>query len=355
MDSEPDASSPAASHSDPPSALPVRSVSFFAALRKIQSEQAALIGRDTRPAHEPVRLRSEPSVAFPSTELAKATTSASGQVVLDVSFLGLFGPSGTLPQHYTQTIIDRGRQKDYALRDFLNLFNHRWISFFYRAWEKHDFPSAFQTSRSLKQEDPITKILSSLVGFGTSGLRDRTQLDDSSLLYYAGLLADTRARQTSLTNMIADWFKVSVEVLQFQGQWIHISVPDQTRMQAGQLGVNSNNRLGFDTVAGQRVWNVENRLRLKIGPLNVEEFRRFSPMGDRLAALHALARTYLGPQMEFDIQVVLQRQSVPPIRLGSSPNPSHLGWNTWLGNWPFARDAQDAIFELEDTASLSSG
>lgn len=323
-------------------------------MRKLQSESAALVGRDTRPANEPVRLRAEASQAYPSTELAKATTDKNGRLTLEVSFLGLFGPSGALPQHYTQAIIDRLRHKDHALRDFLDLFNHRWLSLFYRAWEKHDYAAAYQTAHSLGQEDSVTRILWCLIGLGTSGLRGRLRLEDKSLLYYAGLLADVRSRQSTLANILSDWFKIPVQVLQFQGQWLRIALTDQTRMQLSRLGEQSHNQLGVDAVVGERVWNVENRFRIRLGALSYQEFKRFSPRADRLAALHTLARTYIGPQLEFDIQAVVQRDQVPSIRLGNESAPSCLGWNSWLGNWPFEHDAQDAVFELTDSETIST-
>ncbi len=331
---------------------PPRTVPFFAALRKIQSEQAALIGCDTRPSQEPVRLRAEADLGYPATELAKATTEPSGRITLQVSFLGLFGPSGALPQHYTQAIIDRSRHKDHGLRDFLDLFNHRWLSHFYRAWEKHDFPSAYQTSHSLQQEDTVTQILWSLIGMGTGGQRGRLRLEEKSLLHYSGLLADARVRPSTLANILSDWFEIYVEVEQFYGQWIGIPPADQTRMEFVRLGDSCNNRLGIDAVAGERVWNVENRFRLRIGPLSAAEFLQFSPLGEQLASLVALARTYVGPQFEFDIQAVLLRSEVPRMQLGNTEAPSCLGWNTWLGDWPFEHDPDDAVFELHDAATL---
>lgn len=332
----------------------VRTVTFFAALRRIQSEQASLIGRDTRLSQEPVRLRAEAALGYPATELAKATTEADGRVTLEVSCFGLFGPSGALPQHYTQSIIDRLRHKDRGLRDFLDLFNHRWLSFFYRAWEKHDYPSAYQTSHSLQQEDTVTQILWSLIGLGTGGQRGRLRLEEKSLLHYSGLLSDVHVRPSSLANILADWFKISVQVEQFFGQWINIPAADQTHMKPVRLGESCNNCLGIDAVAGERVWDVENRFRLRIGPLSAEEFKRFSPLGKQLASLVALARCYIGPQFEFDVQAVLRRSDIPRLQLGNDHEPSCLGWNTWLGDWPFEHDPNDAVFELDDTTTLSS-
>jgi hypothetical protein len=47
-----------------------------------------------------------------------------------ISFLGLTGPQGVLPQHYTQLLIDRVRRKDFALRDYFDIFHHRMVSLF---------------------------------------------------------------------------------------------------------------------------------------------------------------------------------------------------------------------------------
>ena len=68
-----------------------------------------------------------------------------------VAFLGLTGPSGVLPPHYTAHADARVcAAKDTSLRDLLDMFNHRLISLFYRAWEKYRLPFAYERSR---QED----------------------------------------------------------------------------------------------------------------------------------------------------------------------------------------------------------
>ncbi len=332
-----------------PAQLPGPGVSFFAALRSLQTERQALVGRDTRPSKEPARLIAEASLAYPAAELASVTEDPEGRALLEVTFLGLFGPSGALPLHYTQLIIDRARHKDHALREFLNLFNHRWLSLFYRAWEKHDYPSAFQTSQSLNEEDVLTRILWCLIGLGTKGQRGRLRLEEQTLLHYAGLLSDSKPRESTVQAILSDWFSIQVAVLQYQGQWLQLPEHEQSRPQSDRFGVNGNNRLGMDTIAGSRVWNVENRFRLRLGPLRVDSFVAFSPMGERLYELAALTRTYVGPQFEFDVQVIVDRRDVPSTTLSGT---SQLGWNTWLGYWQFERDADDAVFEVDDLETV---
>ncbi len=335
--------------------LPDSKATLFAAIRALQVREQAWLGRDSRPSEEPLRLRAKPSLAYPPTEIAQAYVDESGRPNLEVSCLGLFGPSGSLPNIYTQMIIDRSRRKDYSLREFLDLFNHRWLSLFYRAWEKHDYASAFQTAASLGKEDTVTSILWCLIGFGTQGQRQRLRLQDSALLHYSGLLADATPRQSSLQRICADWFAVQVQVLQFQGQWISIPDKELSRPQGVTLGTACHNRLGYDVVAGSRIWNVESRFRVRIGPLTRSQFIEFSPVGERLYELVALVRNYVGPQYDFDVQAIVRRQDVPGSSLGGTGEPSRLGWNTWLGDWPFDRDAGDPVFELDDKLTVRQG
>ena len=75
---------------------------------------------------------------------------------MTVNFMGLTGPLGILPYSYTEFMLERMRAKDSSLQDFLDIFNHRMISFFYRAWEKYRFPVTY----CLGDEDRFTKTTS---------------------------------------------------------------------------------------------------------------------------------------------------------------------------------------------------
>ena len=144
---------------------------FFQAIRLLLRASSTTLGRNLKPSEEAVRLRAEASEAFPASELAgiEIGEKVNGKPILDASFFGLYGPSGVLPHHYPQLVIDRIRKKDTGLRDFLDIFNHRLLSLFYRAWEKHHFPVAFETAHEAKVPDLVTECLMSLVGFGNNG------------------------------------------------------------------------------------------------------------------------------------------------------------------------------------------
>src|SRR5688572_17697079 len=91
------------------------------------------VGGDHAPQDEVVRFRAHVSHRFPAGGIQDLRLPKSDDDLFEmtVSFLGAIGPSGALPQHYTQLVIDRVRQKDTSLRDFLDLFHHRLISHYY--------------------------------------------------------------------------------------------------------------------------------------------------------------------------------------------------------------------------------
>ncbi|MEX2188821.1 MAG: type VI secretion system baseplate subunit TssG [Pirellulales bacterium] len=330
-------------------------------------------GHDFAPSEEVVRFRAVASHAFPATEIVRiakpraaatppeaatdirATRTRSADPPLDmfVAFAGLFGPSGVLPQHYTSHIIERIKDKDYALADFLDLFNHRVASLFYRAWEKYRFPIGFERFRLAPQhderDDPFTACLYSLVGFGTEGLRDRQQFDDETLLYYGGHFAHDPRNAISLEAIVADYFSLHVEVRQFQGQWLMLATYDQSALPNAMQPRGLNCELGTNVIAGERVWDVQSKFRHRVGPVGYREFCRLMPSGDMLRPLCQLTRTYVGPQFDFDVQPVLRAEEVPWCRLGGDDEaPARLGWNTWIRSGEMPADAEDVIFRLED-------
>ena len=342
---------------------------FFQAVRllRLLSRQSAstgdaplprAVGYDHAPREEVVRFRALASHRFPAAVIhslkpaGPPTQHPSPSVPeMVVSFMGLTGPSGVLPRHYTQLLIDRVRHKDHALRDFLDLFHHRIISLFYRAWEKYHFPIAYEEAAGRpdrREEDLFTRCLYCLVGLGTGGLRNRLRLRDETFVYYGGLFAHFPRNAISLEALVTDYFQVQALVIQFYGQWLYLAPHDQTCLPSRGHHDGMNSQLGMSAVVGQRVWGVENKFRLRLGPLGYVPFRGFTPMGDQLITLGQLVRTYVGPEFDFDIQPVLRKDEVPCARLDADgPDPSRLGWNTWIRTVAMPADAGDAVFESE--------
>lgn len=325
---------------------------FFQAVRSLLlAGGGEAVGLDYNPRHEAVRFRSVSSLAFPAGQIAKfhtppqpANSDSPGPPVMEVSFLGLTGPAGALPRHYTETVIARGRGKDYALRDFLDIFNHRIISLFYRVWEKHRLGPLLESADAEGQRDRFTLGLMSLVALGPRASRDRFEYQDQFVLYYSGLFAHYPRCATSLRRLIETLLTTPTEVLQFQGQWLRIEKRDQSQLPLG-VGSGLNCELGVSTIAGERVWDVQSKFRVRLGPLSFNRFLDFLPGGKEIIRLGQVVRSYVGPELDFDIQPVLQQEEVPACQLASDERlVPRLGWTTWILSSPPLEDADDAVF-----------
>jgi type VI secretion system protein ImpH len=186
-----------------------------------------------------------------------------------------------------------------------------------------------------------------LVGLGTDGLRNRLEIADATWIHFGGHFAHYPRNAIALARMIASYFCVPAAVEQFQGQWLRLERHDQSRMGGGRRGATAwHQKLGQDVVVGERVWSVENRFRLRLGPVGYGVFRRFMPDGDRLTGLRQFIRFYAGPEFDFDVQVVLEKHEVPAASLASALTPAtcRLGWNSWITSQPRTRDADEAVF-----------
>ena len=317
------------------------SFEFFQAVRLLQRlrPDAARVGRFSNPDAEAVHFGATPATAFPASEIQAIEPDADGPPRMLVNFFGLTGPQGVLPLEYSELVAERVRQRDHSLRDFLDVFNHRLISLFYRAWERtHGLGGDPATG-----EDPFRDHLLDLVGMGTPGLAARLGLPPASLPFYAGLLALPTRPAVALQLLLEDYFGVPVEVEQFVGGWYAI---DETSQCALGDESSPSSQLGFGAVAGDEIWDLQARARLTIGPLTRAQFDTFLPTGPAHAELRALTKFFTGEQVDVEVQLVLARDEVPPVTLGDESAGTPLGWCTWLRSRPFTRDANDTILTL---------
>ncbi|MGB9605842.1 MAG: type VI secretion system baseplate subunit TssG [Bryobacteraceae bacterium] len=315
---------------------------FFQAVRLLErlSPEGKPVGRFTRPQQEVVRFAAHPSLVFPASQIQALERRPEGPARMVVNFMGLFGPTGVLPQVYTELVINRIRERDYALRDFLDLFNHRIISLFYRAWERYRFGIAYERG----EKDRLSALLMDLVGLGTPGLQNRQAVEDEALLYYAGLLAQLPRSATALEQILADYFEVPVEVEQFVGGWYRLDPQALSRLsEAGE----ENEQLAVGTVLGDEVWESQARVRIKLGPLTLDEYLQFLPTGSAFQPLRALVRFFAGDQFDFEVQLVLKREEVPFCELGAETRAApRLGWVSWTRWSPMKRDPAETVLRL---------
>jgi type VI secretion system protein ImpH len=319
---------------------------FFQAVRVLERlyPHRAAVGGSARPGDEIARFQSHPSLAFPPSAIhdVKEGDEPGRPVIMTVAFMGLTGPLGVLPRHYTELILERAKQKDATFRDFLTLFDHRLISLFYRAWEKYRAAIAYEHARTHGEGlDTVSPYLFDLFGMGTEGLRRRfSALADESLLYYAGLLGQRPHSATALQGLLEDYFAVPVQISQLRGQWLTLSEDNRSRLGGAESG---SSQIG-SAILGKRVWDQQATFRLRVGPLDIAQFHDFLPSGTAFAPLAELTRFFVGQELDFDVQLVLRAADVPGCRLGDTgPRGPRLGWSTWLRTAAFPDDADDTI------------
>jgi type VI secretion system protein ImpH len=318
-------------------------VHFFQAVRMLQKMESDLkpVGYFITPQGETIRFSARTSLAFPPSELFALRRTENGQMAMTVEFMGLCAAISVMPAPYTEFLLAQIRQKDHAMEDFLNIFNHRMISFFYRGWEKYRFFIEYERTR----EDRLSDRLLDLLGLGTEGLRGRGGIPDDAYLNYVSLLARHVRSAASLEQILEDYFGVRVQVQQFAGAWRKLSAENQTCFSG--LGGDSE-LLGVGVVAGDEVWDHHGRIRIALGPMRFEQYLKFLPGQEAYRELVAWLRFYSNGSYETEVQLVLAREDAPACELGSSGEQRpQLGLVSWLKTRPLERDPADATYLVQ--------
>jgi len=313
---------------------------FFSLLRLIEClyQDKPRLGTSRRPTDDPIRLGQRPEMAFEPATIADFQPREGKAPLLEVRFMGLLGPNGPLPLHLTEYARTRQeRYKDRTLCRFLDIFNHRMLSLFYRAWANNDPTVSFDRPDS----DHFAGYVGALCGLGQPALRQRDDMPDFAKFYYCGRLSGQSRCAEGLEAIIADYFGVMALIEEFIGEWV--TLPEKSICRPGLNQENS--ILGRSAIAGLKIWSCQHKFRIILGPLDYDDYYSFLPPGARIRGLVALVRNYNGDELAWDIKLILMKEETPATRLNGS---FHLGWTTWLGIRPGEEDVDDLILNIQD-------
>jgi type VI secretion system protein ImpH len=315
---------------------------FFQAVRTLEMLQPERrpVGQFSHPSREVARFAAFPSVAFPASEIQALKFRDDQQPLMTVNFMGLTGPLGVLPLVYTELVAERSRARDTTLRDFLDIFNHRMVSFLYSAWRKYHFVVAHETGG----RDGVSAHVRDLIGMGTAGLLNRQNVPDEALVFYGGFLSQQPRSATVLEQLLTDYFDVEVEIEQFSGAWYALDVNTQCCL---GTGTPFSELLGAGAVVGDEVWDQQSVVRIKLGPLSLSRYLDFLPTGSAYKPLQDITRFFAGNEIDFELQLILKRGEVPSCELGAEGEASPmLGWVTWASTRQMERDPSETTLRL---------
>ncbi len=309
-----------------------RRYSFFQLVQLLERAAAASGGRvpigATGPAsREAVRLRPSLDLAFPAADVAalEAVPDNEGRARwrVETTFLGLYGSATPLPAYFTEELL-QSEDDESLVRDVLDLFHHRALSLFYRAWLKYRHHVSFRAGARDAVSQRLLLLAGHLAGDPAAG-------DPAALLMlrYAGALTQRPVSAAAVRGVLADLFGgVPVTVQGCVPRTIEIPPDQRTRLGA------ANAALGASTVAGERAPDATGKFRVVLGPLPFAQFEAFLPGTPHAARLASVVARMTQDALVHDVELVLRREEVPPLQLaGTGPR---LGLTTWLG-----RPAQD--------------
>jgi type VI secretion system protein ImpH len=337
---------------------------FFQAVRLLEQSRpdAVEIGTGSEPLDEAVAFRGRIGYNFPVADIVAASgPDQHERVALEVAFMCLAGSDGPLPAPYTAIVQRRARRDggisgkpaygpDDDARNFLDIFNHRLVSYFYRARKKRRL--ALQRPGAA----PLERILYQLIGFQDGAVLGRVRRGGArpgaavyarAMLRYAGMLAHQSRSMAGLEALLCDALGVPVRGKQHRGRWLAIEPRFQTA-----IGPHGRNRaLGSETVLGDRAWEPDGAIALELGPMGLVSYRSLLPGGPAHEALVFLTRFFLRESLDVQVTLMLEPGE------GEIEQLSRLGFGSlnrtaWLGRQQSACRYQ-ASFALPEWGQIA--
>lgn len=294
-------------------------------------------GHSVKPSDDAIRFGQLPYMQFAPGALATFEIEKDYPATLKVFFFGLFGPNGPLPIHLTEFARNRiNFAGDPTFAAFADIFHHRLLSLFYRAWA--DKEPTVQLDRP--GNDGFSFYVGSLLGIAEQSQQQRDDISDHTKLHFAAHLSSQTKHADGLIAILHAYFKMPVAIEEFVGEWLTIPKDNlcylNSDQQTGQLGISA--------TIGLSSWQCMHKFRIIAGPLNLQQFESLLPNGEKIKAFSDLVKNYIGFDLKWDLNLILKKDEIPAVRLGKY---GWLGWNSWLSARNRNDDAIDMLIDME--------
>jgi len=311
-------------------------VEFLQALRRIEAASPApRFGDGRRSVDDPVRLAQDPDLDFAATDITRIQPRGERRRAprLFSRFLGLFGPNGPLPLHLTEYARDRERAHDAAFARFADVFHHRLLSLFYKAWRQAQ--PVVENDRPA--EDGFRRHVGASFGRGIPPDREGDALGDTPY-HFAGLLSRRVRSPDALAAILRAHLGLPVRIRGFVPRWIRLP-----RAQQSRLGGGTSSRLGIDSLAGARMLDAQHHFDIEIGPVSLDDFHRLLPGQRHHACVRAWVREFCSETFGVRLIPLLAADDVPGARLSGA---CRLGLDSWAGRRRPTTPARDLALSV---------
>ena len=279
------------------------------------------LGSTAHPGDDGVRFRPDPGMGFPAGELKAIESDATcpeRPITIRTRLLGLYGVDSPLPTAYLDDIAQR-REGHEAVEAFLDIFNHRVFTQFYRIWRKYSYPATFQAGGG----DTTSQCLLGLIGLGIPGTAERIATPMSrflALLSVMRLPPRNAEGISALVKLLAPGTQAHVT-----GHWPQRVVVGRPASLAKDSPVSLSQGLPLGTVG----LDANSQLRLLLHTNDPDEAREWLPGGQLLLDMQVLLEVYLGWRCTARLQLSIALRLLPVPVLGHTQ--VRLGMTAVLG------------------------
>ncbi len=271
------------------------------------------LGTDVLPSHENIQLTVSQQLGYESGEFADIQLGQNQGVEVVTNLIGLTGEHGVLPSHYTELVLQRLKNNDPTFKDFLDIFNHRLLSLFYRTWQSYQPQVQFQKVAA-KQTSSWHQILTALTG--DKGPRS---------LYFGGHFCQTIRSRGAVQSCLESLSGCDVTIRDFKGQWMNLKSQEQTRLCSKRMQEGQFAQLGNGARLGKRAWNINAGFQVEFTADCLDQVQGLLPQGQNINAIKATCRALLGETMAIEWLLTTEYQYLPRVQLNRKQSQLAMG------------------------------